>query len=143
MNVTKETRLKKIRYYAWGVMGREFHRTTYAIWFNKQWRFVSEETFDALVTILKHVCKKKYPIFEDKVEFAARRKPVDYRLSELSYDQREELVWRLTRKMDVPLDEAMKISRGDKGDLTLLECFQKANASDHKSKINAKLVMSV
>lgn len=64
------------------------------------------------------------------------------KLSELSDIQKQHLAWRLDNKTHCGLITACAVSRGDHGDLDLVDIFlQYGHMTKHSAKIHAKKVI--
>jgi len=63
------------------------------------------------------------------------------RISELSEDQKSHLAWRLEHNTYVGYGTACRIARGEFGDLTLEECFEKADKKPRWAKYYAQKVI--
>lgn len=65
-----------------------------------------------------------------------------YRLSNLSETQKGHLAWRLDHKTSMGMLTACRFARGEFGDLTLVNIFQRAGQSIHSAKIHSRKVVN-
>ena len=65
------------------------------------------------------------------------------RISELTDAQKSHLAWRLDNKTSRGLLSACAIARGERGDIELVDAFQRyGDRTEHSAKIHARKVMS-
>jgi hypothetical protein len=65
------------------------------------------------------------------------------KISELSDEQKNALVWRLDHKMWCGLLTAYRIARGEFGDDDLVTVFEKVDRTAHSAKIHARKVINL
>ncbi len=62
------------------------------------------------------------------------------KISELSHDQKCHLAWRIDHKTAIGILTACRIARGQMGDMTTKEVFDKCEIPEHKAAFNARRV---
>lgn len=85
-----------------------------------------------------------YASFGMNTKLAAKKKArsiYDYKLSDLSDDQKSHLVWRLDHKTGIGLLTAIQIAKGMYDNMGIVDIFIWAGKSDHSAKIHARKVI--